>query len=184
LHNVDGPLELFEETHPVVFLEAGGHGALGGGDRKSFFDGKRLVWKQNTGVTYKYKGVAEIPTGGMDKEIGYELLSIYEHWWKKHQQGSAWKPKTFADFFEYRPFGNRPRPENPQISGAFLGIKHSANKARPFWGWFDAKGKMRKVLAPGQWALDPAYSVFQSLTFPKNEVWSMDYTFNPYLGFQ
>jgi hypothetical protein len=184
LHNIDGPLEVVDETHPVVFLEAGGHGALGGGDRKSFFDAKRLVWKQNTGITYKFKASAETPSGGVDKEIGYELLPIYEHWWKKHQQGPAWKAKTFADFFEYRPFGNRPRPENPQISGAFLGIKHSANKARPFWGWFDTKGRAKKVLAPGQWALDPAYSVFQSLSFPKNEVWSMDYTFNPYLEFQ
>lgn len=185
LHNIDGPLELVDETHPVVFLEAGGHGALGGGDKKSWFDSKRLAWRQNTGVTYKYKGVAEVPNGGgMDRDIGYELLPIFEQWWTKHQRGDQWKERTFADFFEYRPFGNRPRPENPRIASAFAGAKHSANKARPFWGWFDTKGRAKKVLAPGQWALDPAYSVFQSLTFPRNEVWSMDYTFNPYLGFQ
>lgn len=185
LHNIDGPLELVDETHPVVFLEAGGHGALGGGDKKIWFDSKRRAWRQNTGVTYKYKGVAEVPVGGgMDSDIGYELLPIFDHWWTKHQQGEAWKERTFADYMEYRPFGNRPRPENPRIASAFAGVKHSANKARPFWGWFDMKGRSKKVLAPGQWALDPAYSVFQSLTFPRNEQWSMDYTYNPYLGFQ
>lgn len=182
LHNVDGPLDLVDGRHPVVFLEAGGHGAIGGGDRKSQFDAKRLRWKQNTGVTYRYKGVAEVPRGGMDSEIGYELLSIYEHWWQKHEQREGWKENTFADFNEYRPFGNRPRPRNPVISSAFRGVKHDPNKARPFWGWFDMKGRTRRVLAPGQWALDPAYSVFQSLTWPRNEAWSMDYTYNPYLG--
>jgi hypothetical protein len=184
LHNVDGPLELVDGRHPVVFLEAGGHGALGGGDRKSFFDAKRMQWKQNTGVTYRYKGVAEIPAGGMDRDIGYELLPIYEHWWKKHELREDWKPKTFADFTEYKPFGNRPRPKNPVIASAFYGLKHDQHKARPFWGWFDMKGRQRRVLAPGQWALDPAYSVFQSLSFPRNEEWSMDYIYNPYLGFE
>jgi hypothetical protein len=184
LHNVDGPLLVADETHPIVFLEAGGHGALGGGDRKSFFDGKRMAWKQNTGVTYIYKGKAEVPKGGgMDKEVGYELLPIFEHWWQRHQKADAASDRTFADFYNYQPFGNRPRPENPRVAGAFRGVKHDPNKARPFWGWFDMKGRMKKVLAPGQWALDPAYSVFQSLTFPKGEAWSMDYTYNPYLGF-
>ncbi|MFN7541296.1 MAG: hypothetical protein ACK5TN_00645 [Acidobacteriota bacterium] len=182
LHNIDGPLDLVDGSHPVVFLEAGGHGALGGGDRKSFFDGKGLRWKQNTGVTYRYKGVPEIPFGGIDSEIGYDLLSIYDHWWLKHEQREAWKENTFADFNEYQPYGNRPRPKNPVISSAFRGIKYESNKARPFWGWFDAKGRKQKVLAPGQWALDPAYSVPQSLTWPRNEAWATDYIYNPYLG--
>lgn len=182
LHNVDGELALVDETHPVVFLEAGGHGALGGADRKSFFDARKLSWKQNTGVTFEYKGVAETNKGGLGERIGYELLPIYEHWWKPHQRSDAQGGSMFADFTEYRPFGNRPRPENPSLASAFLGKKHAANKARPFWGWFDEAGKRKKVFAPGQWALDPAYSVRQSLKFPTNEKWSYDYTFNPYLG--
>ncbi len=43
-------------------------------------------------------------------------------------------------------------------------------------------GKRRKVYATGQWALDPAYSVRQSLRFPANENWSFDYIYNPFLG--
>ncbi len=185
LHNVDGALALVEETHPVVFLEAGGHGALGGADKKSFYNPSTGKWKQNTGVTYRYKGKAEVPKGGgVDREVGYELLPIETEWWAKHEQGDGWRAKTFADYFEYRPFGNRPRGKGAQYAGAFLGVKHSANKARPFWGWFDTRGRQKKVLAPGQWALDPAYSVFQSLQFPKGEEWSMDYVYNPYLGIE
>ncbi len=183
LHNVDGPLEVMDQTHPIVFLEAGGHGAIGGGDRKSFYDARRLRWKMNTGITYKFKGVAEIPQGGMDSDIGYELLSIYDHWWTKHEMRDEWTAKTFSDFKEYRPYGNRPRPKNPVISHAFYGLTHDAHKARPFWGWFDMLGSQRRILAPGQWALDPAYSIFQSLAFPRGEAWSMDYIYNPYLGF-
>lgn len=182
LHNVDGEMALVDETHPVVFLEAGGHGALGGADRKSFFDAKKLSWKQNTGLTFEYKGVAENNKGGLGERIGYDLLPIYEHWWKPHQRSDAQGGKMFADFVEYRPFGNRPRPENASLASAFLGRKHASNKARPFWGWFDEAGKRKKVFAPGQWALDPAYSVRQSLKFPNNEKWSFDYIYNPYLG--
>jgi hypothetical protein len=182
LHAVSGKIEFFEGTHPVVFLEAGGHGALGGTDRASFFDASRLSWRQNTGVTYYYGGKAEIPSSPTAQKVSYDLLPIYDEWWKKHQLGNAWKPGTFADMFEYRPFGNRPVPENAQFASAFAGQKFAANKARPFWGWFDTKGRQKKVIAPGQWALDPAYSVRQSLRWPGWDEFSLDYTYNPYLG--
>jgi hypothetical protein len=182
LHNVDGDLALVDESHPVVFLEAGGHGALGAADKKSTFDPRRLAWKENSGVSYVYQGRAEAPANSTGEKVGYELLSIEEHWWKRHQRGEQASGGMFADFEEYRPFGDRPRPENPRLATAFLGRKHSANKARPFWGWTDTAGKRRKVYATGQWALDPAYSVRQSLRFPANENWSMDYTYNPFLG--
>jgi len=48
-HNVDGPLLLHDGSHPVVFLEAGGHGALGAGDQKSFFDGNNFDWARRSG---------------------------------------------------------------------------------------------------------------------------------------
>lgn len=182
LHAVSGKIAFFDGSHPIVFLEGGGHGALGATDRASLFDSGRMAFRQNTGVTYYFGGKAEIPSGPIAQKISYDLLSIYDHWWKKHQLGSAWKANTFADYFEYRPFGNRPRPENSQFSAAFAGQKFAANKARPFWGWFDNKGRQRKVLAPGQWALDPAYSVRQSLRWPASDDFALDYTYNPYLG--
>jgi hypothetical protein len=182
LHNVDGALELFEDQRPIVFLEAGGHGAIGSGDRKSTFNGRRLDWKQFTGITYRYRGLAQAPKGNMDREVGYELLPIEEHWWKPHLANGEQARQMFADYYNYEPVGNRPRPVNPRIAGAFLGRKHDANKARPFWGWFDMKGRQRRAIATGQWALDPAYSITRSVRLPTNEPVSLDYTYNPYLG--
>jgi len=40
----------------------------------------------------------------------------------------------------------------------------------------------RKVLARGQWGLDPAYGVNRNLRFPDSEPFSLDYVYNPYLG--
>ena len=51
--------------------------------------------------------------------------------------------------------------------------------AKPFWGWHDDDTHDGKVLARGQWALDPAYGVSRNLTLPGPV--SLDYTFNPYL---
>ncbi|MDX2268038.1 MAG: hypothetical protein NW208_08020 [Bryobacter sp.] len=181
LHNVDGPLVLVEESHPVVFLEAGGHGALGGGDRKSTYDAEKGEWKADTGVTYFYRGVAEMPKSSLAQQVGYELLPIEEHWWKRHAEEREGSRQMFADYEEYRPVGNRPRPRDPRLATAFLGEKHSSNKARPFWGWTDTAGKRRKVYATGQWALDPAYSLRQSLRFPADEEWSFEYVYNPFL---
>ena len=51
--------------------------------------------------------------------------------------------------------------------------------AKPFWGWHDNETRDKKVLATGQWALDPAYAVTRNLTLPGPV--SLRYTFNPYL---
>ena len=179
-HNIEGPIALINEK-PVVFLEAGGHGALGGGDKKSFFDPATGKWKQNTGITYVYKGSAERPRFNMDREVGYELLSIYDHWWSRaRNRGGPGEPRTFSAFYRYTPFGNRPQMRG-EIAGSFFGLKHGADKAKPFWGWHDMTTQRRKILATGQWGADPAYAVTQNLRFPADKPVSLEYTFNPYL---
>ncbi len=65
------------------------------------------------------------------------------------------------------------------LPGSFLGRKHAANKAKPFWGWHDVRTQKRKVLATGQWALDPAYSVTRNLQFPADEEFSLRYVYHP-----
>ena len=47
----------------------------------------------------------------------------------------------------------------PLIGFTFYGRKEASNKAKPFWGWHDNRTLKAKVLAEGQWALDPAYAV-------------------------
>ena len=181
-HNIEAPIVLQGGSHPVVFLEAGGHGALGGADSKSFFDSNRLDWRQNTGITYVYKGVAERARHGVDREVGYELLPIYHHWWARASQEAQESERLFSAFFNYVPVGNRPRMRYPNVAGSFFGVKHSRDKAKPFWGWHDVATQRKKILATGQWAVDPAYSTAQNLRFPADRPMSAEYIFNPYLA--
>jgi hypothetical protein len=131
-----------------------------------------------TGVTYIYKGVAERPKHANDREVGYDLLPIYNHWWLR----AADRSEAFDVFATYQPAGRRPAMKIASIGTCFLGRKHAPNKAKPFWGWHDRATQKKKVLSSGQWALDPAYAVSQNLRFPAGMPFALDYIDNPYLG--
>ena len=180
VHGFDGDIELHQGSHPAIFIEAGGHGVFGSDDHHSLFSFRRNEFKSGTGVTYVYKGSAERPRHTNDRNVGYELLPIYDHWWQRAHGPNASREKSFDAFYVYEPYGGRPRPPHGQIAGSFYGRKHGSNKAKPFWGWHDSRTRKKKVLATGQWALDPAYGVSQNLRFPPP--FSLKYTFNPYLG--
>ena len=180
VHSPDGKIETYEQSHPVVFIEAGGHGVYGSTGSHSRYSISRDQFGAGTGVTYVYKGVAERPLHGNDRRVGYELLSIYDHWWVRAQEGQGRQDRTFDAYYAYQPYGGRPRSPHPEIAGSFLGRKFGSNKAKPFWGWHDRRTRKKKVLATGQWALDPAYAVSQNLRIPGR--FSLDYVFNPYLG--
>ena len=131
-------------------------------------------------MTYSYKGKAERPKHPNDRNVGYQLLPIYEHWWLRAHQGTAKGGRAFDAYYAYQPYGGRPRPKQAEIAGSFLGRKHGSNKAKPFWGWHDNRTRKKKLVATGQWGLDPAYSVSQNLRFPGR--FSQQYVYNPYLG--
>jgi hypothetical protein len=179
-HTIEGSIALHDGSHPMVFLEAGGHGALGATDAKSLFDPGARTWRVNTGITYVYKGVAERPKSGMDRDIGYELLPIYHHWWAQASRDTA--GSLFGAFYPYQPFGNRPGMQRAEVAGAFAGKEFGEDKAKPFWGWHDTATQKSRTLATGQWATDPAYAVSRDLTFPAGRGVSLDYVFNPYLN--
>ena len=179
VHRFDGNVELHDGAHPVVFIESGGHGVYGSDDGHSRFSVRRNEFSEGTGVTYVFKSKAERPRHPDDRNVGYELLPIYEHWWLR-AHGAAKQGRAFDAYYSYEPFGRRPRPRLGEIAGSFLGRKHGSNKAKPFWGWHDNRTRKRKVLATGQWGLDPAYAVSRNLRFPGR--FSVDYTYNPYLG--
>lgn len=184
VHNVEGRIEFYQNSHPVVFIESGGHGIYGsipGHSKYSVSDDKFL---NGTGMTFIYKGKAERPRHGNDRLVGYDLLPIYDHWWSKASEDSGWRDRTFDEFYVYSAFGGRPSGQGKSIGGTFLGRKESSNKAKPFWGWHDSATLKKKVLATGQWGLDPAYAVSRNVTFPSGEAPSMNYTYNPYLGIE
>ena len=181
-HNVDGPIEFYRGSHPIAFIESGGHGIYGSASSHSPYDVKADRFTNGTGMTFYYKGVAERPRHSNDRLVGYDLLPIYDTWWKKSADES-WTAHTFDEFFVYAPFGGRPG-SGRKLGGTFLGRKEASNKAKPFWGWHDTATLKKNLIATGQWALDPAYSVSRDVTFPPGMEPSLDYTYNPYLGIE
>jgi hypothetical protein len=180
VHNVECEMELHDQTHPAVFIESGGHGIYGTLSGHSRFTLARGEFSEGTGVTLVYKGTAERPRHANDRLVGYDLLPIYDEWWVKAEEGKS-KDRLFDAYFKYEPYGGRPGIA-ALIGGTFLGRQESSNKAKPFWGWHDTRTLKKKLLAVGQWALDPAYSMRETLRFASDQPFSVDYVHNPYLG--
>jgi hypothetical protein len=181
VHSIDGPIEFYKDHHPIAFIEAGGHGIYGSTSSHSKYSAREDKFTTGTGITLVYKGTPERPRHGNDRLVGYELLSIKDHWWSKAVEGE-WREKTFDEYFVYHPFGNRPAGKGARIGSTFLGRKQSSNKAKPFWGWHDNATRKKNILNTGQWGLDPAYAVSHSVQWPAGEQPSTEYTYNPYLG--
>lgn len=179
LHRIAGDIEFFDRTHPVVDVEPGGHGVFGSHDSHSHYSFESGAFAGGTGVTYIYEGTARRPKHANDRRVGYDLLPIYEHWWLRGVDGRGRRDGTFDDYCVYQPKGDRPGSAYPEIPCSFLGRAKARNRAKPFWGWFDLGS--RAVLAIGQWGLDPAYAVSQTLRFPAGEPFSVDYVSNPFL---
>jgi hypothetical protein len=180
-HDIDGRIEFHDTHHPVIFIEAGGHGILGSAARGSTFNAARMEFaEKGTGMTFVYKGEAERPGSPVARNVGYDLLPIEEAWWARAGKGDF--AKMFDAGYIYQPYGNRPRGAG-NFMGSFLGRKYGSNKAKPFWGWHDERTRRGKILNTGQWALDPAYAVSKNLTWPPNLPVDLNYAYNPYLGF-
>ena len=180
-HSIAGRMRMDGDSHPMVFIESGGHGMYGVGDPTyARYNPDQDDFSDGTGTTYVYKGVAERPRHANARRVGYDLLPVEKHWWPHAltQQNQ----RMFDDFGPYQPRGGRPGIPSQQFGRTFLGRKHSSNKAKPFWGWHDTKTQKAGLLAAGQWALDPAYSYSKTVRFGGDMKWALDYTYNPYLG--
>jgi hypothetical protein len=184
IHSIDGRIEMYDGSHPIVFIESGGHGIYGTQSPHARYDVRADRFTGGTGITYIYKGIAERPKHANDRKTGYDLLPIYTEWWAKAAKDGGWSDRTFDGFFSYQPFGGRPGVVPGFIGGAFYGRAQAENKAKPFWGWHDNRTLKQKALAVGQWGLDPAYAVSQNLRFPAGQPFSLDYVYNPFLNIQ
>lgn len=179
-HGLDGRIKLVEGDHPVVFIESGGHGVYSVDDFRAKYNLERDEFQNGTGVTYTYRARAERPPFPNARLVGFQLLPAYDELWLRAPENSNSETRTFDDYFEYQPYGNRPRPSDPRIPEAFYGRAKGVNKAKPFWGWHDRRTEKKKILSTGQWGLDPAYGVSRNLRLP--EPFSLDYVFNLFLG--
>lgn len=177
-HDLDGDVEFFRGSHPVVYVHSGGHGVYGSG-RHAGYSVEEDRFGAGTGVTYIYKGVAERPRHPADRGVGYDLLPAYDHWWIPAHTERDGRAGTFSAYFRYEPYGGRPLARYDSIAGAFRGIANGVDMAKPFWGWHDNETREKRVLAKGQWGLDPAYAVSRNLVLPPPV--SLSYIHNPYL---
>ncbi|MCZ2149474.1 MAG: hypothetical protein LC126_17085 [Bryobacterales bacterium] len=182
IHDIDGKIDFHDGSHPIIFVESGGHGIYGSSYAKaSRYNVAKDEFTAGTGNTFIYKGVAERAKHANDRNVGYELLPILTKWWP-YVESNAPNQRMFDEFGPYQPFGNRPGIKVSKMGHTFYGRKEAANKAKPFWGWHDNRTLKAGVLAPGEWGLDPAYGVTRDLSFPSGMAFSLDYTNNPYLG--
>jgi len=122
-----------------------------------------------------YGARAGRPRHGDDRQVSYDLLPILGHWWRRIAEDTG----TFAGRFPYEPYGKRSGASRTALPAAFNGQMFGKNKAKPFWGWHDRRTRKKKILATGQWGLDPAYGVSRNLKLP--DPFSLTYIYNPYL---
>ena len=104
---IDGDIQFYDDHHPIVYVEAKGHGVYGDKDWQiSGFPG-------GDGVVYYPTGTPEEPSDGNDRDVGYALKSIDELWSRRGN------PETFSSY------------------GTFKGDTYGVNKANAPWGWDD-----------------------------------------------
>ncbi len=145
---------VFEEGRPVIYVETYGHGIHG---RPKGLEGGTIV--------YRVGRTAQKPQG-INGEVTYALLPIYDELWARRDSVGA--GKTFDKLFFYG---------RNRIPAAFDGDTWGEDKANTPWGYDQARGfKLHR----GDWFLDPAKAMSFHATFP--EPFSHRYVFNPYLA--
>lgn len=162
---------------PMIFIEPKGHGP-------SRYIGDRAQLKNaiNGVMVYRYAGRAENHDEVTGKNIGYDLLSIYDTFWQQAQKGEN---ETYGESLDYetRSFFKVLAGKSPEKAEQKIGVLGAAlrgavgfkNKSRPPWGWFDDTERDRPR---GEWFFDPAAVIARH--FSLGEGFSTAYAYNPY----
>ena len=145
---------LTEDGRPVIYVETYGHGIYG----------HKIKLKKGT-VIYRPGEAAEVPEG-IDDEVTYALVSIYDTLWQHRDEIGP--GKLFDRPFVYR---------GAVLPAAFDGDDWGEDKANTPWGYPQALGD---ELSRGDWFLDPAAAFAYHATF--TGPFSRVYIFNPYLA--
>lgn len=162
---------------PRIFIEPKGHGP-----ERYLGNSEQLKNSVNGVMVYRYTGRAENHDETVGKEIGYDLLSIYDTFWQQAQKGEN---ETYGESLDYetRSFFKALAGKAPEKAEQKLGVLGAAlrgtvgfkNKSRPPWGWFDANERDRPR---GEWFFDPAAVIARH--FSLGEAFSTAYVYNPY----
>ncbi|OGQ92302.1 MAG: hypothetical protein A2284_16870 [Deltaproteobacteria bacterium RIFOXYA12_FULL_61_11] len=155
---------LLETGHPVVFVEAQGHGIYG-------MDAKRQAACRGTCLVYRQaRGEAVEPSWPADRSAGYELRPIYDALWQVLVEQET---GTFANFFT---FVNPLSGATKVLPGSLSGDNWGKDKANLPWAWVYPRDSL---LARGDWFLDPAKNL--AVHFDLDEPVSRIYTDNSFL---
>ncbi len=161
---VMGMAEL-EDGHPLVYVEALGHGIYGHkGASSSIYYFPRLLGGGT--LTYRVGEQAEVPESTKDENISYKLIPIYTTLWPRRD--SIGDGKTFDRPFEYR---------GHVLSASIDGDTFCKDSANTPWGYKQAIGA---TLSRGDWFLDPARAVAFHASFEGD--FSLEYVYNPFLN--
>ena len=158
-----------DKTHPELYVESKGHGVCallheasshcqrGVADPREFDGGDGLV--------YRYKGRAEAPRSGNDRDVGYALRPL----------GPLWKRR--ADICDGGcTFDGEMRYAGMTLGLAFDGDDHGDDKANPPWAWDDPDDG---AVARGDFFFRPAETLDKHIKL--DGVISKTYLHNPYL---
>jgi len=146
-----------EQGHPVVYVEALGHGIYG--HRKA----SSLIRPYVGGVViYRVGEQAEMPESTKDENVSYKLVPIYTTLWPR--RGDIADGKMFDGPFDYR---GRILPKSID------GKDFSPDRANTPWGYYQATGG---TLSRGDWFLDPARALAFHAHFDGD--FSLEYVYN------
>ena len=158
---VAGEVKL-EGDHPVIYVEAFGHGIYG-----HKVPGATVTPRLFGGgtVIYRVGEKAEVPEGLNDQDVAYRLLPIFTSLWPRRD--NIGNGKTFDRPFEYR---------RHVLPAAIDGDNFGEDRANTPWGYYQATGI---TLSRGDWFLDPVKALAFHAVFTGD--FSPEYLYNPYL---
>jgi hypothetical protein len=163
--------------HPQLYVEPKGHGIL------AYFGGAKQS-PRNGLLTYNFKGRADDPESMSAREVGYELIPLYDTLWPLARKGVN---QTFGTVYKYTTLivsvlqtAGKPLKRQVNLGSigtAFSGSVGAPNMARPPWGWFDRNEPEQPL---GGWFFDPATTIKRH--FNQGDDFSTSYLHNPFAG--
>jgi hypothetical protein len=155
-------MAVLEGDHPVVWVEALGHGIYGHRGTGSLID--PYLFRGGV-VIYRLGEEAEAPHSVNDEQVSYKLVPIYDTLWSR--RNDIGDDRAFDGPFMYR---------GQILPKAIDGDDFSTDRANTPWGYYQTTGE---VLSQGDWFLDPASALIFHASFSAE--FSLKYLSNPFL---
>jgi hypothetical protein len=156
-------MAVLEGDHPVVYVEALGHGIYGHEGTGSLIN--PFLFRGGV-VIYQVGEEAEVPQSVDDEHVSYKLAPIYTTLWPRRDD--VGDGRTFDGPFTYR---------GQVLPKSIDGDDFATDRANTPWGYYQTTGE---VLSRGDWFLDPARALAYHASFSGD--FSLTYLYNPYLA--